>query len=81
MKALGSALAVSRNPTYKNRGKYTDFFSSGFRADRSCVYSGPTPSPIPHHTITSGAKGRDLGRGEANHDSCTFIYGRLHGGI
>lgn len=74
---LGRKLQVK----LKNRGKYADFFSRGFRAYRSRVYSSPTPPPVPRHKITGGPKGRDLGCGEADHDSCSFIYGRLHGGL
>lgn len=62
-------------------GNCTDFFSRGFRAYRSRVYSGPTPSSFPHHTITSGPKNRDHGRGKADNDSCSFIYRRLPGGV
>ena len=65
----------------RSRGESTDFYSSGFRADRSRVYGGPTSSPVPRHTITSGTKGRDYGCREADHDSCAFIYGRLRGGL
>ena len=74
---LGRKLQVN----LKYCGKYTDLFSRGLRAYRSCVYSGPTPSPVPPHTITSGPQGRDHGCGEADYDSCAFIYGRLHGGL
>ena len=65
----------------KNRGKYSDFFSSGLRTDRSRVYSCPAPSSFPRHTITSGPKGRDHRCREADHDSCAFVYGRLHCGL
>ena len=65
----------------KNRSKYTDFFPSGFCAYRSRIYGSKTPSPFSHHTITSGSKDRDHRHGEADYDSRTFIYGRLHGGI
>lgn len=65
----------------KNHGKYTNSFSSGLRTYRSRVYSGPTPSSFPRHTITSGRKGRDHRCREADNDSCAFIYGRLHGGL
>ena len=72
----------SKSPAnVKNRGKDTDVSSSGFRAYRSRVYSRPAPSPSPRHTITSGPKGRDLGCGKTDHDSCAFVYGRLHGGL
>ena len=50
---LGGKLQFNR----KYRGKYTHVFSSGFRAYRSRIYSGPTPSPISYHTVTSRAKG------------------------
>lgn len=61
-------------------GIHTDFYCSGFCAYRSRVYSSPTPTPISCYTITRRPKGRDPGCGEANHDSCAFIYRRLHGG-
>lgn len=74
---LGSESQVN----LKNHGKYTDVFSSGLRPYRSSVYSSPPPSPLPRHSITSGPKGRDHGCGEADYDSCAFVYGRLHGGL
>ena len=58
----------------------TDLSSRGFRAYRSRVYTGPTPSSFSRHTVTSGPEDGDTGCGETDHDSCAFIYRRLHGG-
>ena len=74
---LGCKLYVN----VKNHGKSNDFFSSGFRAYGGCVYSSSTPSTFSCHRISSRPRGRDHGCGEADHDSCAFIYGRLPGGL
>ena len=55
------------------------FFLSGFRAYRSRIYGGPTPSALSLYAIARGSKGRAHGLREANHDSCDTIYRRLYG--